>query len=48
MIQNYIYGIFMIHLLPVNHFFSIDLKMKFSTLRGHWMPIFHKLVPMVL
>ncbi len=40
------YGIFMIHLLPVNHFLSTDLKMNISTL-GHWMPIFHKLVPIV-
>ncbi len=25
---NYIYGIVMIHLVPVNHFLSIDLKIK--------------------
>jgi len=28
MVLNYTYGIVMIHLLPVNHFLSIDLKIK--------------------
>ncbi len=31
MVLKYIYGIVMIHLLPVNHFLSIDLKMTLST-----------------
>ncbi len=30
MALNYIYGIVMIYLLPVNHFLSIDLKIVFT------------------
>ncbi len=37
----------MIHLLPVNHFLSTDLENEHFNLMGHWMPIFHKLVPIV-
>jgi len=28
MVLNYIYGIVMIHLLPINTFMSMDLKIK--------------------